>query len=405
VLWLLLQYALAVFVAQILLVAVLSAGRRLRRRHAEPVRVPPTPEPAQVRVSRSDVTLYGNGETLFADMLAAVEGAQESIYLESYIWKDDSFGRAFKAAICARAAAGIAVYVIYDSFANLVVPRRFFDFPAAVHVLRFRAWRRPWHLLDWRRYGRDHRKLLIVDRRIGFVGGYNLGEVYRRSWRDTHIRLIGPEVDDLTHAFVDFWNTQHDGRHPQLAPVRRSWTAELRAYRNDPLRLCFPIRSIYIEAIDQAQQHIYLTHAYFIPDEAIQRALFRAARRGVDVRVLVPRESNHLPADWLARRSFMRFLRNGVRLFLYDGAMLHAKTATIDGIWSTVGSANVDRLSLAGNYEINLEIFSPELATAMEQLFAADLRHAHELHPAEWQRRSWWMRAGEWLLAPLWPLL
>jgi cardiolipin synthase A/B len=405
VLWILLQYALVLFAVQILLVAGFSAVRRLRRRHTELPRVPPMPPAATLRIGRSDVTLYSNGEALFADMLAAVAAAQESIYLESYIWKDDTFGRAFKAAVCARAAAGIAVYVIYDSFANLVVPRRFFDFPAAVHVLRFRAWQRPWHLFDWRRYGRDHRKILVVDRQIGFVGGYNIGEIYRRSWRDTHLRLIGPEVDDLAHAFVDFWNTQSAAHQPQLAPVRRSWSPELRAYRNDPLRLCFPIRSIYIEAIDQAQQHIYLTHAYFMPDESIQRALFRAARRGVDVRVLVPRESNHLPADWLARRSFMRFLRNGVRLFLYDGAMLHAKTATIDGVWSTVGTANVDRLSLAGNYEINLEIFSPALAAAMEQLFAADLHHAHELQPAEWQRRSWWARAGEWLLAPLWPLL
>ncbi|GAB4437117.1 MAG: phospholipase D-like domain-containing protein [Chloroflexi bacterium OHK40] len=389
---------------QLCVLAVLMLRSRLRRG-----RVPeagfPFFHPDEVRVDHTRVQIYTEGRRLFDDMLAAIHAARETIYLETYIWKGDALGEAFKEALARKAAEGVRVYLIYDTFANLVVPHRFFTFPEPIQVLPYRAWRRPWHIFDLRRYGRDHRKVLVVDGKVGFVGGYNIGELYRTHWRDTHLRLSGPEVDDLVHAFVDFWNFH---RYPGMRPIpmpERVWSSELRAYRNDPVRLIFPIRSIYIEAIEQAQRHIYLTQAYFIPDEAILQALIRAARRGVDVRVLVPWESNHVIADWLARHHFDRCLRNGIRLFGYQGAMIHAKTATIDGVWSMVGTANIDRLSLVGNYEINVEIFSPAVARAMEAVFTCDLTNAREILLPHWRSRHVLARASELLLSPLWPFI
>lgn len=403
--WIIILWAaIALLLLQMAVLAVLMLRSRLRKTRVPPEGFPFIHPPSSA-VAGTEVQIYTEGRRLFEDMLAAIEGARETIFLETYIWKGDVLGEAFKEALARKAADGVAVYVIYDTFANLVVPRSFFRFPPAIHALPYRAWRRPWHALDFRRYGRDHRKILVVDGEVGFVGGYNIGELYRTQWRDTHVRLEGPEVDDLVHAFVDFWNFHRYSGMPAIPMPARVWSAELRAYRNDPVRLIFPIRSLYIEAMEQAQRHIYISQAYFIPDESILRALIRAARRGVDVRVLVPWESNHVVADWLARHNFDRCLRNGVRLFGYQGAMIHAKTATIDGLWSTVGTANIDRLSLAGNYEINLEIFSPEVAKAMEAVFTCDMTNAREILHEQWVRRPWYARASELVLSPLWPFI
>ena len=393
-----------VFAIQLLIVSVLLIESKVRRRRVPPEGFPFF-HPPPVIVAGTEVQVYSAGRELFDAMLAAIESARETIYLETYIWKGDELGERFKQTLIRKARAGVSVYLIYDTFANIVVPRSFFQFPPELHVLPYRAWRRPWHAFDFRRYGRDHRKILVVDSEVGFVGGYNIGEFYRTHWRDTHLRLVGPEVDDLTSAFVDFWNANRYAHLPILALPRRSWSSELRAYRNDPRQMIFPIRSIYIEAIEQSQKHIFMTQAYFIPDEAILQALRRAARRGVDVRVLVPWESNHVIADWLARHSFDICLRSGVRIFGYQGAMIHAKAATVDSVWSMVGTANIDRLSLAGNYEINVELFSPKVAEAMEAIFLCDLTNAVEIRPEEWARRSWLARASELALAPLWPLL
>ncbi|NTV65614.1 MAG: phosphatidylserine/phosphatidylglycerophosphate/cardiolipin synthase family protein, partial [Oscillochloris sp.] len=295
------------FALQLLIAAVLMLEAHLRRNRVPPEGFPFL-HPAPATISRTEVQIYSEGRLLFDAMLAAIEAARETIYLETYIWKGDELGERFKQALIRKARAGVAVYLIYDTFANIVVPQAFFRFPPEIHVLPYRAWRRPWHVFDFRRYGRDHRKILVVDTTIGFVGGYNIGELYRTRWRDTHLRLSGPEVDDLGASFVDFWNANRYPYLPRLPIPRRSWSAELRAYRNDPTRLIFPIRSIYIEAIEQAQRQILMTQAYFIPDEAILQALMRAARRGVDVRVLVPWQSNHVLADWLARHTFDRCL-------------------------------------------------------------------------------------------------
>lgn len=403
--WIIALWALiALFLLQVTVLAVLTLRSRLRKARVPPQGFPSVHLPPSV-VDSTEVQIYTDGRRLFDDMLAAIAAARATIYLETYIWKGDDLGAAFKEALARKVAEGVAVYVIYDSFANLVVPRSFFRFPRGIHVLRYRAWRRPWHAFDFRRYGRDHRKILVVDGAVGFVGGYNIGELYRTCWRDTHLRLVGPEVDDLVHAFVDFWNFHRFPHLPSIAMPQRAWSAELRAYRNDPLRLIFPVRSLYIEAMEQAQRHIYISQAYFIPDEEILRALIRAARRGVDVRVLVPWESNHALADWLARHHFERCLRAGVRLFGYEGAMIHAKTATVDGVWSTVGTANIDRLSLLGNYEINVEIFSEAVAQTMEVVFTCDLGNAREILHEQWSRRPWLARAGELVLSPLWPFI
>jgi len=390
--------------AQATIIAVLVFISEMRKRRAAPAAFPH--ERRQIaEVDGNDVRIYTYGQDLYNAMLAAIDGARDTIFLETFIWKGDPLGQTFKERLALKAAEGVKVYVIFDSFANLVVPSRFKRFPEEINTLEFRTLDRVWYLLDPRRYARDHRKLLIVDHQIAFIGGFNIGKLYATEWRDTHLRVRGPAALEFAYTFVDFWNNNREDR-PAIEPVvERPWPQRIKVHRNDPARLIFPIRGMYLDAIERARHHIYLTNAYFIPDRVILSALVAAAQRGVDVRVLLPWQSNHVTADWLARGYFGACLRSGVRIFGFKNAMIHAKTATIDGEWSTVGTANLDRLSLAGNYEINVEIYDADFAADMEHIFMTDLTNAFELTFERWQRRSTLFWISEKILSPLRPLL
>ncbi len=275
---------------------------------------------------------------------------------------------------------------MYDGFANLVVSPLFKRFGPRLKVLEYPVYNAGWRFFDLRRYGRDHRKILVVDDRLGFVGGYNIGSAYATEWRDTHVRITGPGVWDLARTFADFYNLNRRNRHgvaPLLLETASDWEPRIRVHRNVPRLWMFPIRSMYLEAINRASHHVWMTHAYFIPDSDFVEAIKSAARRGVDVRLLLPAVSNHVVADWLSRGYYGEMLAAGVRIFRFQGAMVHAKTSTIDGRWSTVGTANIDRLSMTGNYEVNVEFVDAvdgrpdgaDLRDRPDQLRRADRRH------------------------------
>ncbi|MBA8793225.1 cardiolipin synthase [Friedmanniella endophytica] len=374
-----------------------------RKKNRAPAVFPRVP-PRSTTAGGSEVTLYTYGEDVYADMLGAIRQAKRQIFFETYIWKSDAVGQAFKQALIEAADRGVEVYVSWDEFANLVVPRSFYRFGPKVMC-------KPHPLVgNWLRFprssGRNHRKLMVVDDDVAFVGGYNVGSLYATDWRDTHARLTGDIVWDMRNAFIDYWNLYPSKTLPTIADSGiRVWQPNIRLYRNVPRNMIYPIRAMYLEAIDRAAHHIYMTHAYFIPDEDMLRALVLAAQRGVDVRLILPEESNHIVADWLSRGLYGQLLRGGVRLFLYQHAMVHAKTATIDGQWSTIGTANIDRLSLSGNYEINIEVFAPEVARQMEEIFAIDSSNSRELTSEEWHGRPVMVKFSEAVLTPFRPLL
>ena len=394
------QAVVAVQGATLLALVVVDHRRKKLRKPATFPRLPPR----SVTVGSSEVTVYTYGEDLYRDMLDAISQAKSRIFFETFIWKGDAVGQAFKDALIDAANRGVKVYVVFDEFANLVVPRSFFVLPKNIavrrHPLIASGFRFP------RNTGRDHRKVLVVDDIVGFLGGYNIGSLYATDWRDTHARLTGDIVWDVQNAFIDYWNLWSGRRRAALPDFgSASWQPEIRIHRNMPRNVVYPIRGMYLNAIDRASHHIYMTHAYFIPDTDILSALIRAARRGVDVRIIIPAESNHIVADWLARGFYNQLLRNGVRLLLYQGAMVHAKTATIDGQWSTIGTANIDRISLQGNYEINMEVFNPGVARQMEEIFAIDSSNIVELTLDDWKRRHAMVKFSETVLTPLRPLL
>jgi cardiolipin synthase len=401
--------AFAVLTAvQVSLVGVLVAMDELRKRRQGPREGFPWVEQPEVELEsgESRLKLYPYGVRLYEAMLEEIERAERKIFVGTFIWKGDEVGRRFVEALARKARQGVKVCVIFDGLANVVVPPSFKRFPQEIHTLHFRPLWGPANLANPRNVFRYHRHLMAVDGRVAFLGGYNIGSLYAAGWRDTHVEVRGLGAREVENDFVGFWNTHRPPDLPKLEPAgERSWDPAAVFHRNDPYMRIFPIRAMYLEAIDRANEHVYLTHAYFIPDRAMRAGLAEAARRGVDVQVLVPEHSNHVTADWLGRRHFHELLQAGVRIFRYRHIMIHSKTATIDGAWSTVGSANIDRYSLLGNYEINLEVYSERFAAQMERMFELDKTNARELTLEEWEERPLPAKIVERVLATLSPLV
>jgi len=399
---------LALTAVQAVIVGVLVAMAEFRKRRQGPRQGFPWEEQPEIKLESGQdrLKIYAYGVNLYRAMLEEIEAAQHEIFVGTFIWKGDEVGRRFVDALSRKAEEGVEVYVVFDGLANVFVPPSFKRFPEKIHRLHFRPLSGPAKILNPRNVFRFHRHVMSVDGKVAFLGGYNIGSLYAAGWRDTHVRVRGDAAREVDNAFVDFWNTHRTGDLPRIVPNKeRDWNPAVRVRRNDPYMRIFPIREMYLEAIDRANHHVYLTHAYFVPDRALKAHLIDATWRGVDVQLLVPDQSNHVTADWLARRHFHDLLEAGIRIFLYKHIMIHSKTATIDGLWSTIGSANIDRYSMLGNYELNLEVYSSSLAAQMERMFELDKTNAEELTLEEWERRPLPAKLVERTLASLSPLV
>ena len=247
-----------------------------------------------------------------------------------------------------------------------------------------------------------------MDDAIGFVGGYNIGAPYETEWRDTHMRITGPGVWDLKRAFADFWNLNRRKRlghseRPLLLETASTWEPKIRFHRNVPRLWMFPIRSMYLEAINRASA-TWMTHAYFIPDQDFVDAMKAAAGRGVDVRLLVPHKSNHIVADWISRGYFSQLLASGVRIFRFRDAMVHAKTSTVDG---TVDDRHRQRRPAQPAGQLRDQRRGHRRGA--REGARGDLRStsptALSLTSGEWEARDLHRKFTEFVLAPLRPLL
>lgn len=394
--------ALAIPVTAAISVVALDLLKQTERKDRDA----PRPGTFHAHVEESPLNIYTDGEALYADMLEAIGAAQRSILMKTYIWKNDEVGQQFIDAFNAAAHRGVDVHIIYDGFANLVVPRSFFrQLDSRIAVFRMPAAGRNFWKAPLRSTGFNHSKILVVDDHVGFVGGYNIGSLYAKKWRDTHLREVGPAVWGLRQSIARLWNEDRDAAEqiPWIAPD--SWNPAVRVVANLPVDLVYPIRNMYLKAIERAQTRIWISTPYFIPDQQILRALMLAAQRGVDVQVMVPKDSNHVIADWVSRGFFGQMLDAGITILLYASSMMHSKTATIDGQWSTVGTANIDRLSLSFNYESNVEVIDPGFAAEMEKVFRSDSEHCEVVSPRAWRQRHPMARLTELALVPLRPVL
>lgn len=391
--------------AQVVAAASIIAIDSHRKKRNPPTGEFPHLPPKTVHVAGNEITVYTFGADLYHDMLTAIRQAQHTVYFESFIIKADEVGEEFKNELLRAADRGVKVNIILDTLGNLNQDPRFRYFPAHPHlnVIHFPLIRLGSLTGLAKDKGYDHRKLLITDSRVAFVGGYNIGALYAHYWRDTHVRITGPQVWELENSFVEMWNVFRRCCAPLPVPQVRHWSPNVRAVQNIPAYHSYPVRTLYMENIDRASVNVWITMGYFIPDDGVLNSLTAAAKRGVDVRILIPQYSNHILADWVGRARYSTLLRSGVRIFLFEEAMVHAKTMTVDSVWSTVGTTNIDALSMNGNYEVNIEIYSSDFAHAMEEIFASDLTNAHELLPEVWEQRGALARAAEKILGPLAP--
>jgi cardiolipin synthase len=356
----------------------------------------------EAMVSGNRVTLLHDGEQAFPAMLEAIAKAKREILLEMYWFASDGVGRQFTNALVAKAEAGVQVRLIYDAVGSIQSDGRMFARlrDAGCEVLEYNP------IAPWRarfRIGvvnnRDHRKLLVVDRQVGFTGGVNLGDEWApegaggAGWRDDTVRIEGPAVEQMCDIFDYGWLRIVEPQtvvRPRLRPsVDRGdgQGSRVRVLANHYFRERRAIRQAYLRRIESAQRSVCITNSYFVPDGQIRRVLGRAVNRGAEVRVIVPGKSDIPVVRHAARKLYGRLLEAGIQLYEWQGSILHSKTAVIDGRWCTVGTYNLDSRSLRFNLEVVAAVEDAAVAGAMEDRFNEDLEHTRPVSFEEWRRR------------------
>ena len=370
------------------------------------------------------VTLLENGAAAYRAMFAAIEGAEHNINLETYIFDGDKIGDEFADALIAKQRQGVQVNIIYDGFGSVLTRRSFFERMRAsgIRLVEFDPINPFAAGFHWAPLHRDHRKLMVVDGEVAITGGINISGVYSgsdimhrryrsddlaKSWRDTDVEIEGPAVAQFQGFFIANWLEQ--GGEPLTSadyfpPQEEAGHMIVRVLGSEP-RQFSTIYVTLMSAIRNAQTNIYITDAYFAPGAQTVEALEAAARRGVDVRLLLPGRNNEPLIGAAGRASFSDLLDAGVKIYLWQGEMLHAKTATIDGVWSTVGSANLDWWSIARNDEINAVILSTRFGAQMNATFMNDLKNSEQIEAAVWQHRFVLERIEEAITVHMAPLL
>jgi cardiolipin synthase len=369
------------------------------------------------------VTLLQDGPSTYQALYGAMAAATSSIDMESYIIEDDEVGQRFARELMAAQARGVVVNLIYDGVGSLGTPKAYFDQLAAagVNTLQFNPVDPLKARTGWDVNQRDHRKLTIIDGRTAFVGGINISSVYsggsfsqhskeqpghgqKVPWRDTDLQIDGPAVADFQKLFMDTWARQKGkpmasaDYFPQLG---RQGDAVVRAIGGTPSEPYSQIYATLVSAIRSSSTSILLANAYFDPDPQLLGALADAARRGVDVQLLLPSVSDTWLVTSAGRRHYGELLEAGVKIYERQGALLHAKTTLIDGVWSAVGSTNLDWRSFLHNDEVDAVVLSASFGDQMRAAFQADLAQSQQLTMEKWSHRGLTARLQE-ITAGMW---
>lgn len=348
--------------------------------------------------------LVGARETNSA-LIEAIEAARDHVHLEYYIFRADRCGRRVLDALIAAAERGVRVRLLYDAYGSVGLGRHLRP------LLRAGGYAAPFFPISLLRRAytlnlRNHRKLAVIDGEIGFAGGINVGNLFE-DWRDVHLRLAGPVVAELQAIFVADWffATRHDLDAPALFPhVEPRGTSIAQILQSGPDESVEAIHRLYFAAIASSRERVYVTTPYFVPDKAISVALQTAALRGVEVRLIVPRKSNHRVTFHAGRSFYDELLAAGVHVHEFIPGMLHTKAMVIDGRFATVGSANLDVRSFRLNFELAVVLYDRDSVARLEALFLEDLAMTEEVDLAAWRKRPVLTRMKEGfgrLMSPL----
>ena len=348
------------------------------------------------------VELLIDGPATFKALSDAIGSAQTRIDMESYEW-DDNAGGQFAELLLAARARGVDVNLVYDAWGASETNKTLFDRlrQGGVRVLEFNPLR-PNSRVPIEVNKRDHRKLLCIDGRLAITGGVNISQVYqndpkphgtdpdRQAWRDTDVRIEGPVVAQFERYFMETWRQQNGPAlaDPPMTPATQPGTTTVQAIDGAPDSDQPLIYRTLLASIALAQKSIHLTTGFFVPTPDLRDALLGAARRGVDVQLVVPGQSDSSAAVAAGRSGYGDLLQGGVKIHERQQRILHAKTAVIDGAWSAIGSSNLDWRSAVWNNEIDAIILGPEFGARMEAMFADDVTKSHTVTLDAWRRRG-----------------
>ena len=337
-----------------------------------------------------------NGDEIFPSMLSAIRGAQKTITFESYIYWSGSVGREFADALAERARAGVKVHVLLDwlGSSKLDPDQLATMMKAGVSVQKFHE--PAWYHLD-KMNNRTHRKVLVVDGKVGFTGGVGIADVWSGNaqdpdhWRDTHFRAEGPVVAQMQAVFMDNWikvTGQVLHGRDYFPPLTRRGEGAAQMFSSSPEGGSESMHLMYLLAITAAAKSIHLSSAYFVPDDLTRKALIAAARRGVRVQIITP--GKHMDAETVrkaSRAQWGELLQAGIEISEYQPTMYHCKVLVVDGLWISVGSTNFDNRSFALNDEANLNILDAAFAARQIAIFEEDLARSKPITLGEWKQR------------------
>ena len=352
------------------------------------------------RANRAELLI--NGEATFESILAGIAEARDYVLVQFYMFHDDGLGRQMQQAMIERARAGVRVYMLYDEIGSKGLPDSYTDElrAAGVEVSSFKPTqgKRNRFQLNFR----NHRKIVVVDGVTGWVGGHNVGDEYMgrdpefSPWRDTHVRLDGPVVTQLQAVIMGdwYWATRQLPEVNWQPQAAENGDIEAMIIPSSPSQRLETAGLLFVTALNSARERVWLSAPYFVPDEAVMKALELAALRGVDVRVITTGKSDNLPV-YLAAFHYINQLRDlGIRFYAYKPGFLHEKVMLVDDNISTVGTANFDNRSFRLNFEVTAVIADEDFARQMEQMFEDDFAHAEPIDPDALDEKSFWWRLG-----------
>ena len=359
------------------------------------------------------VTRFVTGNEKFETLIQDIRNAKEFIHLEYYIWRGDELGKRLVDELTKKAAEGVEVRLLYDGMGNASLPKHFFD---ELHAAGgYTAAFLPRFII--RINYRNHRKLCIIDGKVGYIGGFNVGDEYLGivprygAWRDTHLRVEGDAIDQMQIRFIKDWNfttkygsVQLDRRYFPLREQNEDGI-KMQIVSSGPDTKWHNIRNGYFKMIMEAEHTVYLTTPYFVPDDSIFEALRVAALSGLDVRILIPGNPDHLFVYWASMSYLGQLLEAGVRCYQYEKGFIHAKSVCIDGKVASVGTANMDIRSFDLNFEVNAFLYDTAFTQQLEQDFLADLKNSVEITQEWYKHRKWWFKVKEAIARLISPML
>jgi cardiolipin synthase len=363
--------------------------------------------------SGNDITLFTNGTAKFAALERDIANARQYINLQYYIFEDDKIGTRIANALIERAKHGVAVRVIYDHVGSLHTRNIFFERLMDANVEIYPFFKVAFPPFGTRINWRNHRKICIIDGEIGYIGGMNIADRYIdggknfKAWRDSHLRIEGPAVSALQSSFAVDWSFMGKPLLKQPMPCLQKTPGNMsvQLITTGPTSKWRNIEFMFLKAISGARRRIYIQTPYFLPTEALLSALQTAALAKVDVRIMLPRHNDSHLLRFASFSYIEECLQSGIKIYLYNDGMLHAKNIIIDDEVASVGSTNFDFRSFEHNFEANLFVYSHEFNQRMADIFLADARHSTRILVSNWSKRPRTAKICESVLRLLSPIL